>query len=121
MKMKSPCLQQAKEALEALDAGKIVGAYGDSFLFEDVPSGERITDKASLRVYFDALFGLPEVAFSDILVHEADTFACIEWTWSGTARSSGKPYRVRGCSAIELRGGKIVRESIYYDPREPLA
>ena len=118
--MKTHSLQQAKEGLEELDLDKIVGAYGDPFVFEDVPGGERITNRSALRVYFENLFGLPDVAFSEIRIYEADTFACIEWTWSGTKRSSGEPYRIRGCSAVELREGKIARESIYFDPREAL-
>lgn len=118
--MTSPALLHAKQALEQLDAEKIVSAYADPFVFEDVPSAERITDHAGLREYFERLFRLPGVAFHDIRVLPAETFAALEWTWSGTRRSSAGTYRIRGASVIELRGGKIARETIYYDPREAL-
>ena len=103
-----------------MDAETIVTAYDDPFVFEDVPSGGRITDRKSLRAYFQALFGLPNVAFSDVRAYESEAFATLEWTWSGTRRSSGETYRVKGASVIELRNGRIARETIYYDPRAPL-
>jgi len=118
--MKSPSLERAKIALEQLDADAIVAAYEEPFVFEDVPSGEKITDKEGLRDYFLALFALPNVSFSDVRAYEAEAFAALEWTWSGTKRSTGEGYQVKGCSVIELRNGKIVRETIYYYPRVPL-
>jgi len=119
--MRSLFLARAKEALEHLDAETIVTTYDDPFVFEDVPSGETITDRKSLLAYFHSLFGLPNVAFTDVKGYEAEAFAALEWTWSGTKRSSGEAYRVRGASVIEIRNGKIAREAIYYDPRAPLS
>lgn len=119
--MLTPALQHAKEALVALDTEKILTAYHDVFVFEDLPGSRRITDQATLRAYFQALFALPGVAFTDIAVYEAPAFAAIEWTWSGVTRSSRTPYRVKGASLIELRDGKITRETLYYDPRPALA
>ena len=114
-------LQDAKEGLEALDTEKLLSAYHDTFLFEDPPSDQSLTDRSALKAYFQSLFGIPHTAFRDVRVHEADTFAAIEWTWSGTSRSSGKPYQVRGASVIEVKEGKIARETLYYDPRAPLS
>jgi ketosteroid isomerase-like protein len=115
--MVTPALQDAKEALESLDRGRILSVYRDTFLFEDPPSGERITERPALEAYFQSLFALPNIAFTDVNVLEAPTFAVIEWTWSGTSRSSGKRYQVKGASVVELKGGKIARETLYYDPR----
>jgi ketosteroid isomerase-like protein len=118
--MTSSHLAHAKQALEQLDTELVLSAYADDLEFEDIPSGESILDKQGLRVYFKRLFSFPNVAFSDIAVREVADFAVIEWAWSGTKRSSGDPYRVRGASIIELRGGKIRRERLYYDPRPAL-
>lgn len=118
--MKSHSLGRAKSALEHLDADAIVAAYEEPFVLEDVPSGEKITDLEGLRAYFQALFALPNVAFSDVRTYEAEAFAALEWTWSGTKRSTGEGYQVRGASIIELRNGRIARETIYYDPRASL-
>lgn len=119
--MGSCALHDAKEALEGLDTEKIVAAYHDNFVFEDAASAHRIADKEALRAYFRRLFTLPKVAFSEVTVYEAEAFAAIEWTWSGAKPSSGEAYRVRGASVMELRDGRIARETIYYDPRAALS
>lgn len=119
--VRSPALQDARVGLETRDADRVLSAYHDEFLFEDVPSSQRIANKADLRSYFESLLALPDVAFSDIRIRETQTFATIEWTWSGTVPSTGSPYRVLGASVIELRDGKIASETLYYDPRPTLA
>ena len=107
----------AKEALEGLNADKMIECYADNFLFESPSSNERFTDRTSLKNYYQQLFSLPEVNFSDFKILDAEHFATIEWTWSGVSPVTGKPYRVRGVSVIELTDGKVSRESLYYDPK----
>ena len=114
-------LQETKEALEGLNTDNIIKIYAESFVFEDTPAKLLITDRKSLKEYFQRLFSLPEVSFSDIKIYEADRFAAIEWTWGGVSRTSGESFNVRGVSVIELEWGKVRRESIYYDPRPALA
>ena len=114
-------LQEAKEALEGLNTDNLLKIYAEPFVFEDTPAKLLISDRNLLREYFQQLFSLPEVSFSDIKLYEADNFAIIEWTWGGVSRTSGETFRVRGASVIELEGGKVRRESIYYDPRPALA
>ena len=118
--MKSPYLERAKDALQHLDGDAILSAYEEPFVFEDMSSGQKIVNREDLKAYFQALFALPNVAFSDIRVYETESFAVLEWTWSGTKHSSGEGYQVRGASVIELRNGRIARETIYYDPRTHL-
>ena len=110
-------LQEAKDALEELNAEKIIEIYSAQFVFEDAPAKLLITDRKTLKEYFQRLFGLPQVSFSDIKVYEAENFAAIEWTWGGVNSTTGKSFRVRGASVIELEDGKVRRESIYYDSR----
>ena len=119
--MPAKALKEAKEALEGLDADRIVEVYSNEFLFEDSSSKAHITDRKELREYFQQLFALPGVSFSDIRIFEAESFAALEWTWSGVKGDSGEPYRVKGASVIELREGKISRETIYYDPKPALS
>ncbi len=78
---------------------------------------ERFTDRASLKNYYQQLFSLPEVSFSDFKILESEHFAVSEWTWSGVSPITGKQYRVRGASIIELSYGKVIRERQYYDPK----
>jgi len=114
----SQVLKRAEEALMALDTETLVSLYADEFLFEDTTSGERITTREALRDYFDRLFSLPGVAFSD-----ASFFSCGagraagQWTWSGKSLNSAQDYAIAGCSLFRLAGDLISEERIFYDPR----
>ena len=119
--MPAKILQDAKEALESVNANQLIKIYAAKFLFEDTSSREQITDRISLKKYFQQLFALPQVSFTDIRIIEADQFAVIEWTWGGVKRSTREPFRVRGVSVMELAENRITRESIYYDPRPALS
>ena len=110
-------LQDAKDALEGCNTDKIIEIYADEFLFEDTSSDILIKDRTSLSEYFQRLFSMPQVSFSEVRIFEADRFAALEWTWGGVNRTTGEPFRVRGASVIELSEGKVSRESIYYDPK----
>jgi len=119
--MSAKALKDAKEALEGLDVDKILSAYAENAIFEDIPAGLQIMDSTRLRSYFEQLFSLPEVAFSDIRIFDGGDFAAIEWTLAGVKRDTSVPFRVRGASVIELSEGRIARESIYYDSRAALS
>jgi steroid delta-isomerase-like uncharacterized protein len=110
-------LERAKEALETTDVEAILMCYGDQFVFEDTASGEIITQHDQLRNYFERLFGLPGVGFSEISYYECSERALIEWIWSGENPTTGKTYRIKGVSVIQLRGDRIFNETLYYDPR----
>ncbi|MFQ5907639.1 MAG: nuclear transport factor 2 family protein [Thermoplasmata archaeon] len=119
--MATNVLERTKEALEALDVDVLVSCYAEDFLFEDIPSELRITEKADLKTYYEHLFALPNVKFSDTVIYDGGDWAALEWTWSGNKRDSGAEYQVRGASIIELRDGRIARETIYFDPRPALS
>ena len=115
--MHSNVMRAVPAALQALDTGSLINLYAQDFLFEDIPSGIRITEKDSLREYFERLFALPKVSFSVSKVFEANNFAVMEWIWSGEQISTQETYRIKGISVLELREEKVVRETIYFDPR----
>lgn len=119
--MPSKSLQEAKEALEELDADRLLSAYAEEFLFEDTSAGVQIMDEPGLRSYFQQLFSSPGVAFSGVHIFDGGNFAVIEWIWSGVKHATRESFRVKGASILELLEGKIVRESIYYDPRPALS
>jgi steroid delta-isomerase-like uncharacterized protein len=110
-------LQSAAAALESLDADKLVSRYADEFLFEDAPGNLRITSKERLELYYRNLFALPDVKFEVTSMFGCDAWAGLEWIWSGTTPGQGTEYRIKGASIIEIRDGRIARETIYYDPR----
>jgi hypothetical protein len=93
-------LKRAGEALVSLDAEELVSLYADDFVLEDTSSGDTITNKKELREYFERLFSLPEVGFSNV------TFF----------RNS-----IKGASIFSLGEDAIKSESIFNDPRKASA
>ncbi len=115
--MKSGVLERAEEALTALDSDSLTAAYADDFLFEDTSLGERITSKAALKEYFDRLFTMPGVRFSEVKFFSCGEKAWGTWTWSGKSIKAGKDYSIQGASLFVLDDDNIIEEKIFYDPR----
>lgn len=115
--MLAEVLGLAEVAIISLDAEALVALYSHDFVFEDTASGETITDKRTLREYFDRLFALPEVRFSDVRFFRCANLGAGEWTWSGKSSQSGQDYSIRGASLFVLVENKIKKETVFYDPR----
>jgi ketosteroid isomerase-like protein len=115
--MSTSVLDSAEKALAGLDTKRLVSLYADNFLFEDTPSGLRIDTKEALIDYFDQLFALPDVKFSNVSFFMAGDRGAGQWTWEGKSRQSGTPFAIRGASLFRLKAGAIVEEIIFYDPR----
>jgi ketosteroid isomerase-like protein len=117
--MRYEVLDQAKRALEGGDADALVACYAEPCVLEDVPSGETWTTHEALASMYRRLLA-PPTRFSDVRVYEGDGWAALEWTWSGVNRATSVPFRIRGASVIDLRDGRIARETLFYDPRAAL-
>ena len=115
--MSSELLQQAEKALVALDAEALVSLYADEFVFEDTCSGNRITDKKELKAYYDRLFSMPDVYFSDVSFYHMGKKAAGRWTWGGSSPKTGQEFKIRGASLFGLEDDRIKEEVIFYDPR----
>ena len=116
--MEVEVLKRAEEALVSLDAEDLVSLYADDFVLEDTSSGNTITNKKELHVYYERLFSLPEVGFSDVTFFRCGDCGAGEWTWSGRSLGSGKDYSIKGASIFSLGEDEIKSESIFYDPRK---
>jgi hypothetical protein len=114
-------LPQVEETLISRDAERLVSLYAPDFLFDDTASGERITNKAELKSYFEQLFSLPEVKFSDVSFFALGERGAGQWTWSGRSKASGEHYAIRGASLFKLAEDGIREEIIFYDPRPSLS
>ncbi|NIM95785.1 MAG: hypothetical protein GTO18_18960 [Anaerolineales bacterium] len=113
-------LRKAERALVDLDTEALVSLYAPEFLFEDTASGDRITDKEELKVYFNELFSLPDVAFVDVNFYALGERGAGRWTWCGSSIQSGKEYAIRGASLFKLGEDGIREEIIFYDPRSAI-
>ncbi len=108
-------LEAAAHALEALDAESLVGLYGDGFVFEDTAAGLVISTREELAAYFNALFSMPDVAFSEVSFFRCGNRGAGTLLWAGT-NPVGNSYSVRGASVFDLVEGGIRREAVFYDP-----
>ena len=108
-------LRRAAKALSACDVDAIVPLYGDDAVFEDIPSGESYRGRAAVRSMFEALFS-PSTRFRVAAIRPAGDWGVLEWIWSGRTKASGTLFDVRGVSILEVSRGKVVKETIYYDP-----
>jgi len=110
-------LRCAEQALVDLNAEALVACYASEFLFEDTSSGERISNRQELKGYFERLFSLPDVSFSDVSFFALGDRAAGEWVWGGSSLGLGRPYAIRGASLFRLGEEGIREELIFYDPR----
>ena len=120
--MSAVLLKEIQRALEAMDVEAVVELYDDEFAFDDPAAGLSITDKAVLRDYFEQLFSMPGVRFTDVTVFgEAPGMAAGGWVWSGVDRGGAHKFAIKGASIFELSEFSITKETVYYDPRPALA
>jgi len=103
-------------ALQALDTATLVGLYANELVFEDVAAGTTITTRDELRGYFEGLFSMRDVRFTEVCFFQCEKRGAGTWLWSGT-NQQGEAFSVRGASIFELDEGGIRRESILYDPQ----
>ena len=117
----SRILERAAEVLTGLDAEGLTALYADEFLLEDVASGMRITTRAELTRYFERLFSMPGVRFTDVPFFACgDGRAAGQWTWSGKSINSGQEFSIVGCSLFRLSEDRISEEKLFYNPSAAL-
>ena len=110
-------LDQAKRALVGLDVETLVRLYAPECQLLDVPSGAKMTTESELKAYYDQLFAMQDIAFTDVSFFAAGDQAAGEWTWHGRSPASGKAFAIRGASLFKLGEAGILEECLFYDPR----
>jgi steroid delta-isomerase-like uncharacterized protein len=102
---------------------RILSYVTDDIVYQDLGGARVMRGKAELRTWLNETFS----AFPDFKVDLKSLFVSGEWAgdeWitSGTLEGAllgmtvtAKSYTVRGASIMELRGGKIKRNTDYYD------
>ncbi len=99
-------------AWSSADVEKIASFFTDDCVFEDVCVGEVCRNKEELKDRANAIFA----KVLDLKLEIKSLFASGDWVgceWIETGTQNGKRFSVRGASIVELRGGRIKRESIY--------
>lgn len=76
-----------------------------------------LNGKAAIRKHIEALGGMIRVEqFSSPVVHQTPSGFVLEFSCSGVATQTGRPYNQEYVSVITLRDGLIVRYRDYWNP-----
>jgi len=125
--MTAPDLQLLNEwaaAWSSHDPDRVLALFTDDCVYEDVPFGVVIHGKEELRAFATAAFdAVPDLTFQLTNRFAAGSLAATEWAMSGTHKgdfpglpATGKGISaLRGATVIETHGGKIRRNSDYWD------
>jgi steroid delta-isomerase-like uncharacterized protein len=118
-KRSNPIVEKAFAAWNSHDLDKVVAAYSDDIIYEDVPFGPLNNGQGEFRTWAALCFSI----IGDFKIEATNTWVenghgVVEWVWSGVDKDwfkTGKPFSVRGVSVIEVRDGKISRNKDFYD------
>lgn len=125
-------LQRWAAGWSAHDPERLASLYADDCVYEDVPLGAVTRGRRELAALgrpfpLCGLGGRPQDAFPDFAIELTGGFvagdrAAMEWVMSGThARgrpgvpATGRRFRVRGATVLELRDGRVTRNTDYWD------
>ena len=106
------------------DPERVIALFTDDCVYEDLTFGAVNRGKAELRAFADGTFAaVPDFKVSLVTRFVAGNRGAMEWTMSGTHKgdfpglpATGKRFSsIRGATIIELKEGKILRCSDYWD------
>ena len=105
------------------DVEKIASFFTDDCVYEDVALGAVNRGKEQVRAYLSGTFnGFPDFKIERTSNFVAGDWRGAEWIMSGTHTGdipglpvTGKSFSIRGASITKLRGGKIARNTDYWN------
>src|SRR5215211_6075631 len=127
-----PTLLQAQEASPSAAGGSILERYGEAWssgeapqvgalytedaVREDIPTATTSRGRTEIEALAAGLFKTD----ADVRLEVTDGFvgeswAVVEWTFTGTRDESGSEVTFRGASVLEVEDGLIREETDYYD------
>jgi steroid delta-isomerase-like uncharacterized protein len=105
------------------DIEKILSYFTDDCVYENVPRDQAYRGKNGVRAYVKACYAaIPDFKIEATSVLVSGNRAALEWVMSGTQSGvttdfpgTGKSFKMRGSSIVELKDGKILRNADYWD------
>jgi steroid delta-isomerase-like uncharacterized protein len=113
---RSSILIEYGEAWSSGDAAQVAALYTEDAVREDIPTGTTSRGRAEIEALATALFETDadvRLVVTDGFVGE--TWAVVEWTFTGIRQETGAEVTFRGASVLELEDGLIRLETDYYD------
>jgi steroid delta-isomerase-like uncharacterized protein len=113
-------VQAWMEAWNSHDPDKVAALYTEDAVLEDVTLGAVSRGRAAIRVFAVSSFtALPDGRFDLVRSTVKGDHGTIEWVLRGTDTGifggTGKPFTVRGVSAIDVHGTRLARDTVYWD------
>lgn len=115
--------RRVSDAWTSHDVGIVDEVFAEDGVYEDITAGTKREGREDIK----AGFNVNHAAVPDFKVELTEVFstgsmvAC-EWVMSGTQTgdypgipATGKPFSVRGASIVQVRDGKIIHWTDYYD------
>ena len=116
---KNPTAADFMERLQRIEATGDVGPLVEMFAAGATLAG--IVDgrthhgaDGATKFWTEYLSGFQKIHSDFSHVSDGDSVAILEWTSRGTLKT-GTPIEYRGCSLLEIDGGKVGRFRTYYD------
>jgi steroid delta-isomerase-like uncharacterized protein len=105
------------------DWEKLSSLLTDDIICEDTAEGRVVHGKQEMKAYYaDTIAWSADVKFEIKSLLSSGNRAVSEWVMSGThtgdipgLKATGKNFSVRGVTVVELRDGKICRETEYWN------
>lgn len=110
-------------AVNSRDIEKFLSFYTDDCVYEDIAVGKVNRGKEELKAFFTAMFvWSPDVKIEEKSIFSSGDWVATEWVMTGThtgdlpeMSATGKSFSIRGASIIQLRDGKVSRQSDYWN------
>ena len=111
-----PILEAYGRAWSSGEAAQVAALYTEDAVREDVPTSTTYEGRAEIEALAAGLFATDDDARLEVTDgFVGETWAIVEWTFSGARKDTGGEVTFRGASVLELDGGQISRETDYYD------
>jgi steroid delta-isomerase-like uncharacterized protein len=112
----SSILEEYGRVWSSGDASQVAALYTEDAIREDIPTGTTSRGRAEIEALARGLFETDtDVRLEVTGGFSGETWAVVEWTFSGSRQETGGEVTFRGASVLELEDGRISRETDYYD------